>query len=185
MWAGAIPNYFRMIVQQRSGSWRKGAVQAVRDFIPQPPSCRPGTSLAPVAWHNCPAAKRGPFGPENFGSTTRTRGRGGALAWRRGDYRACVHERSQRARFNHGTHAMVTACTPWSRRARFGHGAHASVTARTLRSWRARFGHGARATATACTSPSLCARRGMAGTVDTAGPAASAARLTRRAQRGR
>jgi hypothetical protein len=42
-----------------SGSGRRGAVEAVRDFIPQPPGCRQGTSLAPVAWHNCPAAKRG------------------------------------------------------------------------------------------------------------------------------
>ncbi len=25
----------------------------------QPPGCRQGTSLAPVAWHNCPAAKGG------------------------------------------------------------------------------------------------------------------------------
>ena len=42
-----------------SGSGRKGAAEAIRDFIPQPPGCRQGTSLAPVAWHNCPAAKRG------------------------------------------------------------------------------------------------------------------------------
>ncbi len=42
-----------------SGSGRKGAVEAIRDFIPQPPGCRQGTSLAPVAWHNCPAAKEG------------------------------------------------------------------------------------------------------------------------------
>ncbi len=43
----------------RSGSGRKGAVEAIRDFIPQPPGCRQGTSLAPVARHNCPAAKKG------------------------------------------------------------------------------------------------------------------------------
>jgi len=41
------------------GPGRKGAVEAIRDFIPQPPGCRQGTSLAPVAWHDCPAAKRG------------------------------------------------------------------------------------------------------------------------------
>jgi hypothetical protein len=32
-----------------SGSGRKGAVEAIRDFIPQLPGCRQGTSLAPVA----------------------------------------------------------------------------------------------------------------------------------------
>jgi hypothetical protein len=42
-----------------SGSGRKGVVEAIRDFIPQQAGCRQGTSLAPVAWHNCPAAKRG------------------------------------------------------------------------------------------------------------------------------
>jgi hypothetical protein len=73
-------------------------------------------------------------------------------------------------RHGHGLHGSVTARTP-----RF--------TARTPRSRRARFGHGARATVTACTSQSLCAWRGTAGTVDTAGPAASATRLLQRAQR--
>jgi hypothetical protein len=64
-----------------SGSGRKGAVEAIRDFIPQPPGCRQGTSLAPVAWHNCPAAKGGgASGLRTFGSTTRPRGRGGASA---------------------------------------------------------------------------------------------------------
>jgi hypothetical protein len=158
-------------------------MELVRDFILQPPGCRQGTSL--VAWHNYPAAKRGSFGPENFGLTTRPGGRYGASAWRRGDYSACVHERSQRARFGHGTYTTVTARTLRSRRARYGRCAHASVTARTLRSRRARFGHGAHASVTACTSRWLCSRRGTAGTVDTAGPAASAARLTRRAQRRR
>jgi hypothetical protein len=135
-----------------SGSGRKGAVEVIRDFIPQPPGCRQGTSLAQVAWHNCTAAKRGPFGPENFGSTSRPRGRDGASAWRRGDKRACVHAitartvQSRHARHGHRVHASVTARTLWSRRARFGHGAHASVTARAQWSRRARLdrcAHGA------------------------------------------
>jgi hypothetical protein len=43
-----------------SGSGRKGAVEAIRDFIPQPPGCRQGTSLAPVAaWQLLPSSKKG------------------------------------------------------------------------------------------------------------------------------
>ena len=142
----------------QSGSGRKGAVEAIRDFIPQPPGCRQGTSLAPVAWHNCPAAKGcGPSGLRTFGSTTRPRGRGGASALRRGGKRACVHALTQRARISHGTHGTITACTDRSRRARLG-------------ARRARLGHGAHAAVTART-------------VGTAGPAASATRLLERAQR--
>jgi hypothetical protein len=66
----------------------------------------------------------------------------------------------RRARFGHGVHASVTACTLRSLRARFGHGAHASVTACTLRSRRARFGHGAHASVTARTLRSRRARFG-------------------------
>jgi hypothetical protein len=133
-------------------------VEAIRDFILQPPGCRQGTSLAPVAWHNCPAAKGGPSGLRIL---DRRRDPVVAAEHLRGSAATSAHAftRSRRARFGHGTHAKVTACTLRSRRARFGHGAHASVTA--------------------CTSRSLCARRGTAGTVDTEGPATSAAQLTR------
>jgi hypothetical protein len=138
-----------------SGLGRKGAVEAIRDFIPQPPGCRQGTSLAPVAWHNCPAAKKGgPSGLSTFGSTTRPRGRGGASASRRGDKRACVHALTRRARISHCAHGTITACTDRSRRARLGarrarlgHGAYTSVTARTLRSRRARLARCARCAA--------------------------------------
>ncbi len=47
----------------KSGSGRECAVEAISDFIHQLPGCGQGTSLEPVAWHYCPAAKRGPFGP--------------------------------------------------------------------------------------------------------------------------
>jgi len=106
-------------------------------------------------------------------------------------------QRSRRAQIGHsahasahGAHASVTARSQRSRRARIGHGVHGSVTARTPRctartprSQRARCGHGAHASVTACTSRSLCARRSTASTVSTAGPAASATRLSQRAQR--
>jgi len=51
-----------------SGSGRKGAVEAVRDFIPQPPGCRQVTSLAPMAaWRLLPSSKKvWPLGPEDF-----------------------------------------------------------------------------------------------------------------------
>ncbi len=43
-----------------SGSERRGAVEAIRDFIPQPPGCRQVTSLAPVAaWRLLPSSKKG------------------------------------------------------------------------------------------------------------------------------
>jgi hypothetical protein len=51
-----------------SGSGRKGAVEAIRDFIPQPPGCRQVTSLAPMAaWRLLPSSKKvWPLGPEDF-----------------------------------------------------------------------------------------------------------------------
>ncbi len=151
-----------------SGSGRKGSVEAIRDYIPQPPGCRQGTSLAPVAWHNCPAAKRGgpSVGPEDFwiDDATPWSWRGlGATARRGARMRARAHTartlRSRQARHDHDVHASVTARTP-------------RCTARTPRSRRARFGHGAHASVTECTSRSMCARRGTAGTVGTASPAA-------------
>ena len=147
-------------------------MEAVRDFIPQPPGCRQGTSLAPVAWHNCPAAKKGgPLGPEDFwidDATPWSRRSVGVAARRQARLRARAHtartDRSRHARhahsvrLGHGAHASVTACTPRSRHARIGHGAHATVTARTHRSrrarlgaQRARLGHGAHASVTART----------------------------------
>jgi hypothetical protein len=51
------------------GSGRKGAVEAIRDFIPQPPGCRQGTSLAPVAaWQLLPSSgkKVWSLGPADF-----------------------------------------------------------------------------------------------------------------------
>jgi hypothetical protein len=56
------------------------------------------------------------------------------------------------ARFDHCAHASVTARALWSRRTSYGHSMHVSITAHTL------------------------------GAVDTAGPAALAAQLTRRAR---
>jgi hypothetical protein len=164
-----------------------------QSFIPQPPGCRQGTSLAPMAWHNCPAAKRcGPSGLRTFGSTTRPRGRGGASARRRGDKRACVHALTRRARISHGTHGTITARTDRSRLARHGHGAHASarrarhdhgvhgsVTARTPRSQRARLGHGAHAPVTARTLRSRRARfgHGAHGSVTARTPRSRRARI--------
>jgi hypothetical protein len=151
--------------------WRRS------DFIPQLPGCRQGTSLAPVAWHYCPAANRG--GPSGLRNLDRRRDPVVAAEHRRGGTATSAHAFTS----DHSARGSVTARTPRSWRARSGHGAHASVTARTLRPRRSRCGHGARATVTACKSQSLCARRGTPGTVETAGPAASAAQLTRRAQR--
>ena len=53
-------------------------MEAVRDFIPQPPGCRQVTSLAPnAAWRLLPSSKRcGPSGLRTFGSTTRSQSRG-------------------------------------------------------------------------------------------------------------
>jgi len=152
----------------RSGSGRECAVEAISDFIHQPPGCRQGTSLEPVAWHYCPAAKRGPFGPWEFWIDDATPWSRRSVVAARRLARSSTHGQSRRARVTART--AVTACSPRSRHARSGHGTHATITARTHRSrhtqqtWRALFNHGARvsdtarATVTACTSRSLHVR---------------------------
>ncbi len=66
--AGLGRDRYQADVVARSGSGRKGAVEAVRDFIPQPPDCRQVTSLAPMAaWRLLPSSKKvWPLGPEDF-----------------------------------------------------------------------------------------------------------------------
>jgi hypothetical protein len=82
----------------------------------------------------------------NFGSTTRTHGRGGA-SWRRGGWRTTPHTGNHCAHGSVTERTAVTVRSPRSLHARSGHGAHATITARTLRSrrtqrtWRARFNH--------------------------------------------
>jgi hypothetical protein len=129
----------------RSGSGRKGALEAIRDFIPQPPGCRQGTSLAPVAWHNCPAAKKG--GPSGLRILDRRRDPVVAAEHRRGGAATSAHAFTR----SHGAHSSVTARTARSLRARFGHGVHASV-------------HGAHASVTARALRSRCAATVTAGT---------------------
>ena len=131
-------------------------MEAISDFIHQPPGCRQGTSLEPVVWHYCPAAKRGPFGPWEFWIDDATPwSRRSAMEARR-LARTRTHGRSRRARVSHGAHgghgalATITACTERARRTRHDHGMHASVTAHAadtasaLRPRRARYGHCAR-----------------------------------------
>ena len=71
-----------LAITSGSARGRKGAVEAIIDFIPQPPGCRQGTSMAPVAaWQLLPSSKKcGSSGLRTFGSTThpilRPRGRG-------------------------------------------------------------------------------------------------------------
>ena len=114
--------------------------------------------------------------------------RGGAAAG------AQQHTRAITARTGHGAHgghsvlATITACTERARHTRHDHGTHASVTAHaadvacSLQPRCARLGHGTRYGN--CMHVSLAAHtHGTAGAVDRAGPAASAARLTRRARR--
>jgi hypothetical protein len=171
-------------------------VEAISDFIHQPPGCRQGTSLEPVAWHYCPAAKRGPFGPWELWIDDATPWSRRSVVAARRLARSSTHWQSRRTQITART--AVTACSPRSQHALSGHCTHATITARTHRSqrtqptWRALFDHSARAsdaaraTVTACTSRSLHVRSAThctAGAVDRPGQAASAARLTRRARR--
>ena len=125
-----------------SGSGRKGAVEAVRDFIPQPPGCRQVTSLAPMAaWRLLPSSKKvWPLGPEDFwidDATPWSRRSIGVTARRQARMRTRAHtaraDQSRHARHDHGAHGSVTARTPRSRRARIGHGVHVSIAVRAAR----------------------------------------------------
>ncbi len=133
-------------------------MEAISDFIHQPPGCRQGTSLEPVARHYCPATKRGAL--RAFGILDRqhdpmvTAERlGGAVAGAQQHTRAITARtdqphrarRSRRTRHDHCMHGASTAHTPRSRHSCCGHvTAHAADMACVLQPQRARFDHGAR-----------------------------------------
>jgi hypothetical protein len=81
---GKVPRRGEAREHRHVGIGRRGAVEAIGEFIAQSPGCRQGTILAPVAaWYYCPAAGLFCLALGHFGSTTRPWGRGGESPSRR------------------------------------------------------------------------------------------------------